>query len=114
MTEPAELSPASILAIAEKVVELLKAEPSSTPGRYLTAAEVADRFAVSRDWVYAHAEELGAERLTDGPRARLRFDPARVVDALAKPFTTPPTRSAPPKRRTTTSTADLLPIKGER
>src|SRR4051812_42729592 len=41
--------------------------------RYLTAREVADRYGVSPAWVRAHAERLGARRLGDGPRPRLRF-----------------------------------------
>jgi hypothetical protein len=40
----------------------------------LTAAQVARELQVSRSWVYQHAEELGARRLGDGPRGRLRFD----------------------------------------
>jgi ATP-dependent exoDNAse (exonuclease V) alpha subunit len=32
--------------------------------------------------VYAHADELGAIRLGDGPRPRLRFDPAAVTQRL--------------------------------
>jgi hypothetical protein len=51
-------------------------------GRALSAAEVARRYGVDRSWVYAHAEELGAMRLGGGPRARLRFDPALVDEAL--------------------------------
>jgi excisionase family DNA binding protein len=42
--------------------------------RLLTAEELADFLGVSRDHVYAHADELGAWRLGTGPRARLRFD----------------------------------------
>lgn len=112
-----DLSPASILAIAEKVVELLAdRETPSSPDRYLTAAEVAERFAVDREYVYDNADELGAIRLGNGPKARLRFDPERVHEALGvKPFSTPPAKSAPPKRRrSATPSTDLLPIGGKR
>ena len=47
--------------------------------RLLTASEVAARFSVDRSWVYAHARELGVVRIGDGPRPRLRFDPAVVT-----------------------------------
>jgi hypothetical protein len=46
-------------------------------------SQVAARYRVSRSWVYAHQRELGAMRLGDGPRARLRFDPKVVADAIA-------------------------------
>jgi hypothetical protein len=45
----------------------------------LTAAEVAARFSVDRSWVYAHARELGVVKIGNGPRPRLRFDPAVVA-----------------------------------
>jgi hypothetical protein len=65
-----------------QMVAPLVAEAMGGPGRYIDAAEVARRYGVDRGWVYAHAEELGALRLGDGPRPRLRFDPARVDAAM--------------------------------
>jgi hypothetical protein len=85
------------------------------------AAEVARRFGVSPDWIYEHSSELGVIRLGDGPRARLRFDPAKVAEALgagerpgrsAKPSTTPGRRRRRAKSTDTTG-ASLLPIRGE-
>lgn len=66
-----------IEAIAERaahhVVQLLE-RPS--PGAYqlLDPKELAAALNVSLDYVYAHAAHLGAMRLGDGPKARLRFD----------------------------------------
>ena len=77
----AELTPSLVEAIAQRVAELLRAELIGAE-RLLTPSEVADRFAVSRAWVYEHASELGAIRLGDGPRGRLRFDGATIADAL--------------------------------
>jgi hypothetical protein len=59
--------------IADAVAERLRVE---SPGEdhLLDAAAVARRFGVSRDWVYLHADELGAMRLGEGSKARLRFD----------------------------------------
>lgn len=37
------------------------------------AATLAGQLGVSRDWVYENAGRLGALRLSDGPKARLRF-----------------------------------------
>jgi hypothetical protein len=42
--------------------------------RLLTPAELADWLHVDRSYVYEHAVALGAMRLGDGPKARLRFD----------------------------------------
>src|SRR4051794_17424231 len=78
-------------AIARRVVELLegtraRAEAARLAAEAgsacLTVSQVAARYRVSRSWVYAHQRELGAMRLGDGPRARLRFDPKVVADAI--------------------------------
>jgi hypothetical protein len=79
-------------AIARRVVELLEGGdardgPASartgTDNTCLTVSQVAARYRVSRSWVYAHQRELGAMRLGEGPRARLRFDAQVVADAIA-------------------------------
>lgn len=77
------LAPTLVEAIAQRVAELLRAE-LTLASRLLTPSEVAERFAVSRTWVYEHATELGAIRLGDGPKARLRFDPDRVRRVLSR------------------------------
>jgi len=71
------LDAATIRAIAREVARL-----TGPGGGLLTASEVAVAFNVARGWVYAHADELGAIRLGDGPRPRLRFDPAVVTQQL--------------------------------
>ena len=75
--EASALDPATIRAIAREVARL-----TVPGGGLLTASEVAAAFNVTRGWVYAHADELGAIRLGDGPRPRLRFDPAVVTQRL--------------------------------
>jgi hypothetical protein len=85
VSELVQLDTASVEAVARRVVELLRDEGAigtAGAGELLTAAEVARRHGVDRSWVYAHADELGALRLGDGPKPRLRFDPERVRDAL--------------------------------
>ena len=69
-----------VQAIARAVVELLQ-QPAS-PQTWLTAAQVADRLGVDRSTVYGMAPRLGAKRLGAGPKARLRFDAARVDEAV--------------------------------
>jgi hypothetical protein len=71
------LDAATIRAIAREVARL-----SVPGGGLLTASEVAVTFNVTRGRVYAHADELGAILLGDGPRPRLRFDPAVVTQRL--------------------------------
>jgi hypothetical protein len=72
-----ELTPRELLlaeAIADRVAELLHDKDSSAGHRLVSAAEVARELHCGRQWVYEHADELGARRLGDGPRGRLRFD----------------------------------------
>ena len=85
-------------AIAQRVIERL---PGRTPGDLINAMQVAAQLGVRPEWVYAHARELGALRLDDGPRARLRFDPTLVRQALAQIAEGggPPPDGTQPKRR---------------
>jgi len=75
--ETPTLDTATIRAIAREVARI-----TGPAGGLLTANEVAAAFNVARGWVYAHADELEAIRLGDGPRPRLRFDPAVVTQRL--------------------------------
>jgi hypothetical protein len=59
--------------IAARVAELLQEGGDADAVRFVDAAFVARKLDVDRDWVYAHARELGGVRL-GGPRGRLRFD----------------------------------------
>jgi hypothetical protein len=67
--------------IASRVIEIVRRELGvSAPARVelIDAREVARRSGFSRAWVYENAGRLGAVRIGDGRRPRLRFD-ARVV-----------------------------------
>ena len=98
--------------IAERVVEAMRAElivsPGATATAWLDAKEVAERLGVDRDWVYEHADELGASRLGSGPRPRLRFPPdvfdSRRGDATSKAARQP----TEPRSKAT----GLIPIRG--
>ncbi len=91
-----KLDPEAVEAIARKVVVLLE-EKGLRQRELIGAAELARRLGVDRSWVYTHAIELGAVKLGDGPRARLRFDPEiaeRVLRKLSEaPAADPPARS---------------------
>lgn len=68
---------------------LIHPETSETPSRpeetpsdgLLTAGDVARRLGVHRRWVYRHAEQLGAVRLSE---ARVRFPVAGVERFLSR------------------------------
>jgi len=112
-----KLDPQATEAIARRVVELL--ERRGLQRRELVdAAELARRLGIERSWVYTHAIELGAVKLGNGAKPRLRFDPeiaARVLRKVdGKPAADPPARSG--KRasqpRGSKGKAELLPIRG--
>ncbi len=71
----------SIEAVARRVVDLLTGTEAAG---LVDAAELARRLGVSRDWVYRHADELGAVHVGDGKRARLRFDPAASLPRTSR------------------------------
>lgn len=106
------LDAASVEAVAERVVEMLQSQVAA-PEQLVDAAEIARRFGVARDTVYAKADEWGASRIGSGPRARLRFDPARVADALAAGRGVTDgnaSQTRPRRRRPRTSNVELLPV----
>jgi hypothetical protein len=85
-----------IEAIARRVVQLV-----GRPGGLVDAKCVAAALQVERNWVYAHARELGAVRLGDGPRARLRSDLLEVRERVAAltAQADEPALDEPPRRR---------------
>lgn len=100
---------ASLHAVAREVAKLIGR--SGPVDGLLTARQVAARFNVDRGWVYAHAQELGVIRIGDGPRPRLRFDPAVVAQrGLARPATA----AVSPHPSQPRGGAPLLPIKPSR
>ena len=78
------LDPADIEQIARQVADLIAATQARPSGQFVDASELAQLLGVERDWVYAHANALGAIRL-GGPRGRLRFDLQRVQDTWPAP-----------------------------
>lgn len=72
------LAPESVAAIARQVVELLL---DADPAPLVDAQTLAVRLGVTRATVYAHADLLGARRVGEGARPRLRFDVAQATTA---------------------------------
>jgi hypothetical protein len=75
------LHPEDVELLARRVAELVRGEPELG---YIDTASVARMLSVSHDWVRAHASELGAVRLGEGPRGALRFDVERVRGLLER------------------------------
>ena len=103
-------------AVAERVVEQLRDEqaaPTSNPD-LVDAATLARALGVSTGFVYSRSSELGAVRLGSGPRARLRFDLDRAVEAHARcaPGCTAPATLQTAKPRPRRAASKLLPIRG--
>ncbi len=97
-------------AIALRVVELLAGGAGASPSGLVDATAVARDLEVERDWVYAHANQLGAIRL-GGPRGRLRFDLQVVRERLggADAASWHPPRRAP-RRSNARKKAGRLPL----
>lgn len=77
---------------AHRVVQMLERPRERNP-EFLEAKELARELSVSVDYVYAHAVDLGAMRLSDGPKARLRFD-LRTAERAMRERKQPPSALA--------------------
>jgi hypothetical protein len=67
------LSADDVEAVARRTVELLRGARPSTFA-LVDARELSAILGVSVDYVYGHSSQLGAVRLGNGRRARVRFD----------------------------------------
>lgn len=115
MTAARTLRDGDVEAVALRVVEMIEERRLEPSASMLTAGEVAARYGVSKNYIYEHAIRLGAIRLGDGPRARMRFSADAVAEALACETPTPRVAPRSPRRRPTrpqAGDAPLLPIKG--
>lgn len=106
-----------LVFLAERLAEVLA--PRLARRALVDAETLAGLLNVEREWVYEHAAELGARRLGDGPRPRLRFDVDEAIDRLTclevRKSAKPQTRTVEPVRRRRRSSpmgtgVPLLPI----
>lgn len=90
-------------AVAERVLERLIAHGIAPRQRIVDAQGLGQLLGVSRDWVYAHATDLGVMRLPAkrGARTQLRFDVDAVLRGLAD--------ARSPSRKKAVSPADRSP-----
>lgn len=97
-----ELTPQTVEQIAIRVAQLLRHQQPRAqvdgPAVLMTVKELARHLKLNPAWVYEHAEELGAIRTGNGPKARIRFDPHTATEALrahhAQPSRRPASHSA--------------------
>src|SRR3954464_6094346 len=103
------LDPDDIEAVAARVVALLREGAEAAPRQLVDADALAQILGVSRDWVYARANRLGALRLGAGPRPPLRVAVARVLATLAPSEGGQARPADPPPRRRARASARALP-----
>jgi hypothetical protein len=102
---------------AELVLEHLGAGTAATGRRWVDARTLAVHLGTSAEWVRDHADELGARRLTDSARPRLRFDLARALDAAdarsvsKRSQASEPAKPSAKRRRRAPADVELLPIR---
>ena len=100
-----------IEAIADRVAAKLR-RPVGVG--LIDADEVAQLLGVTRDWVYANKQRLGAVAIGDGEKPRLRFDVEKVRAVMAEGGQPHPEEPAPRRRgrpRKSTLPAGVKPIR---
>jgi hypothetical protein len=104
--------------LAPRIADALR---GASAAELIDAAEVARRFGVSAEWARDHRAELGAIRLGDGPRPRLRFDPKEVAAVLRRrsesvrspdvDLPAPAGERSPATRKRADNDLDALPVR---
>jgi hypothetical protein len=86
-----DLTPQAVEQVATRVAQLLhRQQQAHDQGQaqeklgLLTVAKLATYLDLNPAYVYEHADELGAIRIGDGPKARIRFDLHTAKAALKK------------------------------
>ena len=105
------VSDADVERIAARVAELV-GSATRAEQEWVTADVIAKSFGVSRSWVYANADALGALRIGRGQNGRIRFDPRLVrerIQSIGSPSPSPGRRRS--KRARRSDGADLLAIR---
>lgn len=99
---------------AEQVADLLCQlnELPATPNGLIDSHAAAEVLGVGVEYIRAHAAELGAVRLGDGPKARLRFDPAKLKNAVVPRVESSSETTAPKRRRRRAPAGGALEVRG--
>lgn len=111
----ARMHPDDLRELARLIADELR-QPQATP-KLVDAKTLAAELGVTSAFVYEHAGELGAIRLGNGPRARLRFDVDEARESIAARTPTPDLSEPRPRgsrrpRAASGGGIPLLPIKG--
>lgn len=108
-----DLTPQAVEQVVTRVAQLLHRQQEdrerqrvSEPTGMLTVSELAQHLHLNRAWVYEHADELGAIRVGNGPKARLRFDLHTAKTALGQQQAGPAPAGAKTRRPTRPSATD--------
>lgn len=122
-----DLTPQAVEQVAARVATLLRRQQEQSaetignePQGFLNVAQLARHFGLNPAWVYEHADELGAMRTGDGPKARIRFDLQTATQALRQhqanrspaPATVKPRKPAQAPVSPYRTDAPLLEIRG--
>jgi hypothetical protein len=85
---------------------------SSTDDELISPGELAQRLGRKREWVYDHADELGAKRIGSGPKPRLWFIEAKARRLLEQTEESSAKAAAPTTRtRARLPKTDLLEVR---
>jgi hypothetical protein len=87
-----------LVRLADLIADRLCGVPSASDA-LVDAAELGRQLGLSRATIYARKAELGAVRVGNGSRARLRFDVERATEALRAAPTLPPQQPPRPRKR---------------
>jgi hypothetical protein len=109
------LHPDDVAAIASQVADRLVVPQHP---RLVDTATLAEVLGVSPGFVRAHADQLGAVRIGNGPKARLRFDIDQARAALARASSASPSKAASsvarPYAAGRRTSVPLLPVRGRK
>lgn len=105
-----------VLDLTDDQVEDLRAqlgvEPIDGGPAMIDTAEAARRLGFSVDYVREHAIELGGRKLSEGPKAPWRFDPANLGAPEERPSPPPPSHRRRRRAAARTGERRLLEVRG--
>jgi hypothetical protein len=105
MSATVRLEPAQIAELAALIVQGLRERPGTADtGGLVDAQTLANVLGWTAGAVRSHAAELGAVRLGNGPRGRLRFDVQTALDRLSVCSASDRSQTGADKSRTPAST----------
>lgn len=106
---------ADLIAELRDLIAELRESNGKPPARFVDVPTLAAILGVSTDTIYRNANRLGAMTLSDGSRARLRFDLEAVPAAISRATVVEPPPKPKPrarrKRRTVNDPSSVLAVR---